>query len=226
MKLGKIFLGVVALAALSACMKPGEVTRATSSNLEIVSAAELSQLAETQFNVAEVRVTVPRDLTVSEANSFKPVADIVWREDPIGDRYQQVKVILEAAFDRGISTLKEGREVVVDITLLEFHALTQRTRYTWGGTHAIGFDMTVRDAETGAILEPTRTVQSDLRAFGGVEALAAEARGETQKVRITDHLAKVIYFEMTRPRDFLPKDFVPEKAITDDSTFVAELAAE
>ncbi len=223
MKLGKVILGVVAVAALSACMKPGEVTRASTSNLELVSAAQLTQQAEAKFHVADVRVTVPRSLKVSEANSFKPIADIVWREDPMGDRYVQVEKIMDTAFQRGISSLKEGREVVVDVTVQEFHALTQRTRYTWGGTHAIRFDMTVRDAATGIILEPTRTVQSDLRAFGGVEALAAEARGETQKVRITEHLAKVIYFEMTRPRDFLPKDFTPEQPST---TTVAQLIEE
>ncbi|MBT2131960.1 DUF6778 family protein [Aliiroseovarius lamellibrachiae] len=202
--LGKIILGCVALAALSACVKPGDVTRGATPKLELLTATEIASQAVTQFNVTDVRVNVPRDLKVSEANTFKPKADIVWREDPLGDRYQQVEVILQAAFERGVSTLNEGRDVVLDIQLQEFHALTQRTRYTYGGTHAIRFSLTVLDAETGAVVEPARVIQADLRAFGGGEALAAEARGETQKVRITDHLAKVVLFEMTRPRDFLP----------------------
>lgn len=201
--LSKVILGAVALAALTACVKPGEVTRAAAPNLELVSASDIASQAVTEFNVTDVRVNVPRTLEVSEANTFKPKADIVWREDPLGDRYHQVEVILQAAFERGVTTLNEGRDVVLDIQLHEFHALTQRTRYTYGGTHAIRFSLTVLDATTGAVLEPARVIQADLKAFGGGEALAAEARGETQKVRITDHLAKVVLFEMTRPRDFL-----------------------
>lgn len=203
--LGKIILGCVALAALSACVKPGDVTRGATPQLELLTATEIASQAVTQFNVTDVRVNVPRDLKVSEANTFKPKADIVWREDPLGDRYQQVEVILQAAFERGVSTLTEGRDVVLDIQLHEFHALTQRTRYTYGGTHAIRFSLTVLDATSGVVVEPARVIQADLKAFGGGEALAAEARGETQKVRITDHLAKVVLFEMTRPRDFLPE---------------------
>ncbi len=202
--LSKVILGVVALAALTACVKPGEVTRAAAPNLELATASDIASQAVTAFNVTDVRVNVPRTLEVSEANTFKPKADIVWREDPLGDRYQQVEVILQAAFERGVTTLNEGRDVVLDIQLHEFHALTQRTRYTYGGTHAIRFSLTVLDGTTGAVLEPARVIQADLKAFGGGEALAAEARGETQKVRITDHLAKVVLFEMTRPRDFLP----------------------
>ncbi|UWQ09359.1 DUF6778 family protein [Aliiroseovarius crassostreae] len=224
MKLGKLFLGMVAIAALSACMKPGEVTRAQPSNLELGAASDAQQPKSVEYNVTDVRVTVPRSLTVSEANSLKPKADIVWREDPLGDRYKQVQVILDDAFDRGVSTLNKGRPVVLEITLQEFHALTQRTRYTYGGTHALRFDLTVLDAKTGMILEPKRTIQNDLRAFGGEEALAAEARGETQKVRITAHLAAVIYQEMTRPRDFLPADFVPHMPQTTVAAVAPEAA--
>lgn len=211
MKLGKIILAVVAVASLSACMKMGEVTRGATPDLELLSVNELTSQAVTKFNVTDVRVTVPKSLKVSEANSFKPRADIVWREDPLGDRHAQVAVILQAAFDRGVKTLTDGHRVVLDVKLNEFHALTQRTRYTFGGTHAISFDLTVLDAATGAVIEPTRTIKADFRAYGGAEALAAEARGETQKVRITEHLAKVMLYEMTRERDFLPSDFVPHQ---------------
>lgn len=224
MKFGKLVFGIVTIAALSACMKPGDVTRAQTSNLGLSTATELTQNAVARFNVTDVRVTVPESLTVSEANTYKPRADIVWREDPLGNRHEQVAVILNAAFDRGVKTLTSGREVTVDVTLREFHALTQRTRYSFGGTHAIRFDMTVRDAATGIVLEPTRTIQADFRAYGGVEALAAEARGETQKVRITEHLAKVMLYEMTRPRDFLPKGFVPEQPATEVAAVAPEIA--
>ena len=47
------------------------------------------------YNVTDVVVDVPAELTVSEANRFLPGSDIVWREDPMGDRKAQVKVIME-----------------------------------------------------------------------------------------------------------------------------------
>ena len=39
-----------------------------------------------QYDVAEVKIVVPQTLRVSEANSYRPNADIVWRGDPPGDR--------------------------------------------------------------------------------------------------------------------------------------------
>ena len=35
------------------------------------------------YTIADVRVSVPRSLRVSEANVFYPMADIVWRGDTI-----------------------------------------------------------------------------------------------------------------------------------------------
>jgi hypothetical protein len=43
---------------------------------------------------------------------------------------------------------------------------------------------------------------ADLDAFGGQQAINAEARGQTQKVRITDHLAEVIRQELSNPEGF------------------------
>lgn len=39
------------------------------------------------WRLAGVRVSVPKTLTVSEAKKLLPNADIVWREDPPGDRH-------------------------------------------------------------------------------------------------------------------------------------------
>ncbi|MCB4379284.1 hypothetical protein FZX02_02220, partial [Synechococcus sp. MU1644] len=51
--------------------------------------------------------------------------------------------------------------------------------------------------KTGALLTEPRLVRADLDGFGGQQALQAEARGLTQKVRITNHLAEVIRQELT-----------------------------
>lgn len=212
MKRAKLILCFAAALSLSACFKPSEVTRASGPEIEFLTAGQIAAQAATAFDVQKINVTVPRTLTVSEANSYKPRADIVWRGDLLGNRYEQVEAILQDSFDRGVGSLSEGQAVEVDVVLSEFHALTERTRYSIGGTHAIKFSMTVRDAVSGAVIEPSRIVEANLRAFGGQEALRAESIGQTQKVRITDHLAKVMMFEMTRPRDFLPEQ-LPETAL-------------
>ena len=45
------------------------------------------------YAVEDVQVFVPEPLSVSEANSFYPIADIVWRGDLFGDRHQQVEML-------------------------------------------------------------------------------------------------------------------------------------
>ncbi|WP_299958924.1 DUF6778 family protein [uncultured Roseobacter sp.] len=148
------------------------------------------------WNVQRVNVTVPETLVVSEANSYYPSGDIVWRGDPAGDRHAQVKAIFETAMARGTSDMNAGQPVTLDVQVLRFHALTEKTRYTIGGIHSISFGVTLRDANSGALLGESRVVKADLRGFGGQQAIDAERAGLTQKVRITDHLAKVIEAEL------------------------------
>lgn len=158
--------------------------------------------ARTNVRVENIVVRVPRSLSVSEANRYLPSSDIVWREDPIGDRHAQVATIFYDAMQRGTATLDGATPVLLDIEVGRFHALTEKARYTVGGVHNINFTLTLRHADTGALLAEPRRVRADLDAFGGAQALAAEARGQTQKVRISDHLAEVIRQELTHPDGF------------------------
>jgi len=146
------------------------------------------------WHVAAVDVTVPRSLSVSEANSYAPNADIVWREMPYGDRYDQVDAILTTAATRGASGLTGAREVRLVITVQQFHALSEKTRalLQHSGVHDINFIAQVFDAETNLPLSPADPIQADLIAYVGDQAVAAEQQGQTQKVRITDHVAAVI----------------------------------
>lgn len=186
---------VMTLLALgvSACATPDLATRETPIDGPVLSTPAIA------FKVMDVRVTVPKTLKVSEANVFYPFADIVWRGDPYGDRYQQVKAIFENGMGRGTAKLTKGRRVFVDITVRQFHALTEKTRSTIGGSHSIKFDITVVDAKTGKVVVPTRQVSAELVGFGGRRAIEADRVGQTQKVRITDYLAKVIQRELTVP---------------------------
>lgn len=182
---------------LSACgAMPGDtVTRGA--------IAELPQLsAPLAFDIASINVTVPRTLVVSEKNRFYPEGDIVWRGDPRGDRYQQVEAIFREAMTRGTDNMSDGLPAVLDIEVARFHALTEKARYFTGGVHDITFTITLRDPATGQALTPPREIEADFKGLGGRAAIAAEQHGQTQKLRITEHLAKVIRQELTAPGSY------------------------
>lgn len=203
-------------ASLSACASVDRV----SSNPAEISATRAAPLSDTfgaaeatvapaafkSYNVTAINVQVPQTLKVSEANRFYPGGDIVWREDPIGDRYSQVKAIITAGLEQGVANVQGDRDVVLDVVLTRFHALTEKARYTVGGVHSIQFTLQIRDAATGEVLEGPRFVKADFDALGGNAAVAAEARGVTQKVRITNQLAYVIQQELTTEKGYIAQE--------------------
>ncbi len=148
------------------------------------------------WRVVAVDVRVPASLSVSEENTYAPNADIVWREDPYGkgSRYQQVDALMTDAAKRGAKVLHGGKPVKLVIVMQQFHALSEKARYGLenAGVHDITFTAQVFDARSGKPLSPPDLIKADLPAYVGKEALDAERRGLTQKVRITDHVSKVI----------------------------------
>lgn len=150
-------------------------------------------------SISSVTVRVPQSLKASEANRFLPRGDIVWRGDPVGDRHEQVRKIFETAMVQGVSSLDGPIKVDLDIEVQHFHSLSEKARYFTGGVHNIDFTWSLKDPETGQILFGPKAVQADLEGFGGKKAIQADAEGQTMKVRITDHLAKVIVEELTTP---------------------------
>ncbi|WP_235871334.1 DUF6778 family protein [Shimia sediminis] len=191
---------------LSACASVDTATR--NAPLEQIS-AEMPMPAPS-FALAGFDVNVPTTLKVSEKNSYYPGGDIVWRGDAFGNRYEQVGAIFEEAIALGASDLHGAMGVVIEIELKRFHALTEKTRYSVGGIHSIEFVMTIRDPQTGAIVRGPREIKADLVGYGGSKALQAEARGLTQKYRITNHLARVIRDEMTLTTGWV----APKKGVT------------
>ncbi|KIN66425.1 putative lipoprotein [Sulfitobacter noctilucicola] len=150
------------------------------------------------MTVKAININVPGALKVSEANTYYPSADIVWRGDPVGNRRTQITEIFETAFKRGTVGMDGSTPVILDVELVRFHSVTEKTRYSVGGVHNIMFKLTVRRASTGAALAPTRFIEADLPALGGRSAMEADRKGQTQKVRVTDHLALVIQQELSR----------------------------
>lgn len=196
MKLIKTLAFGAIAAAMTACSSADVVSRNAPLETPRVASVEAPQV-QRDYNLHSIRFAVPADLKVSEANSYYPIADIVWRGDPLGNRAQQISDIFQTSIQSAGEGLTGRTPVTVDVQLVRFHSLTERTRYSVGGVHSIKFDLTVRHAETGEVLEATRRINGDLAALGGYAALAADNEGQTQKVRITAHLASLFYRELS-----------------------------
>ncbi len=148
----------------------------------------------TAWRLAEVRVNVPKSLKVSEAKTLLPSADIVWREDPLGDRHAQVGKIMEAAVLRGAQGLRGSRPVIIDITVSRFHALTYEAELSnsdWG-VHNVDFTAQVFDARTGEVLVGPTAIRAETPAWSGARMKEARRKGVTQKSMITNHVAATV----------------------------------
>ena len=194
MKLKTLF----ALAALTMTIAGCATIDISSRNAAFVApeASGAAQMVIRDYDVQQIRVVVPQNLRSSESNGYYPLSDIVWRGDPLGNRHQQVGEILQAAATRGTAELDGAVPVIAEVTLVRWHGVTERTRYSVGGIYSIQFYLEVRHAETGAIIEPARLIEANLPAPGGQAAVALEQTGQTEKVRVTDHLTWVFGQEL------------------------------
>jgi hypothetical protein len=202
MKKATAILALVMATGLSACATvPDQATttaqtmphRVQVTNVVSTSATETTRPPQNKgWHVEDVRVSVSESLKVSEANLYEPKADIVWREDPFGDRRQQVGALIASATTEAVAGLEGGAGVYLDIEVKRFHALTQKARATIGGTHDIEFEVCIRDARTNEELVKPFPVHIKLKAYGGQKAIEAEMRGETQKVRISREITSVM----------------------------------
>ncbi len=187
-------IGILVFVLLAACS--GETTGLFGQGTEGPErTVDVTQLPP--MRVTNVTVVVPETLLVSEENSYKPVADIVWRGDPFGDRYEQVQDIIKAAAELGVSQMRGDLAVDVNIEVTRFHAITEKTRYSIGGVHEISFLLTATNSDTGEVVIPTYQVNSELDAFGGDQAIEADRMGLTQKHRISQFISSVILKELT-----------------------------
>jgi len=149
------------------------------------------------YAIEDTTFTASNTLRVSESNSYYPSADVVWRGDPVGDRIEQIGAMFFTAIDRNTDRLNGDVPVIVDFELVRFHGVTERTRFSVGGVYNIVFNMSVRNAITGEVIEEPRLIEADLSAPGGVAALIQEQRGQTEKVRVTDFLTQVFKDELS-----------------------------
>lgn len=146
------------------------------------------------WRLAEVRVAVPKTLVVSEAKTLLPNADIVWREDPLGDRHAQVGKIIQSAVLRGAQGLRGSRPVIIEITVTRFHALTyeaELSKSDWG-VHNVDFTARVMDARSGEVIVPATMIRAETPAYSGQKMKDLRAKGQTQKSIITNHVAATV----------------------------------
>ncbi|WP_224815243.1 DUF6778 family protein [Hasllibacter sp. MH4015] len=182
--------------AVSGCVGTSDVSR----DLSIDDIPVIENVAFMDWDVVAFEVDVPRTLTVSEANTIKPRADIVWREDPLGDRHEQVDILMTEALAPAFEAVQGGTPVIVTLTVTRFHAQTQRVRYSrLPSEHEVEFELLITHAETGQILSGPRAIDVTFDAYNNEEALAADARGETQRVRITQRLRDWVQAEFIGP---------------------------
>ncbi|WP_415182562.1 DUF6778 family protein [Phaeovulum sp.] len=146
------------------------------------------------WRLAAVNVTVPQTLSVSEdIKSYVPRADIVWQEEPLGDRRAQVGWIVKEGITAGATGLRGSRPVRFQVTVSKFHALNKKARRSapaGTGVHDIRYTVQVVDARTGQELLAPQYIQADFPGKTGAAAVEAEKRGLTQRVAIVAHLTR------------------------------------
>ncbi|MEM7242804.1 MAG: DUF6778 family protein [Pseudomonadota bacterium] len=192
----KLALGLLLFIGLSTHSMAQEVTTQSGigSKFRTYYDQPLPQSLTSGWNVTRVEIIIPERLTVSEQNTLAPNADIVWHGDPRGDRKAQIAAILEAAGTLGAQDVNAGQNVHLVLQLEEFHGATPYAlrKLRFSGVYNITFLASVHDGPTSEpIIDPT-PIYADLEAFSGARFAQAEAEGNTQKKRVTSHIAAVL----------------------------------
>lgn len=192
---------LIVAATLSACATPDTTTRNITMDLAPVTAGSEAEAAIGPVALQAITFTFPDDLIISESNGYYPFADVVWRGDAVGDRRLQIAAMFEEAANRhiGARPLPDAQPVIAEITLRRFHGVTERTRFSVGGVYSIRFDLQLLDAGTREPLGEVRTIQADLPAPGGIAAVELERAGQTERVRVVDHLTWTLQRELRLP---------------------------
>lgn len=170
------FTRIVAMAGmllLAACGTPGESARSK------VNAWSLSDVS------VRLGPEIARTATGEEYGS-----NFVWNGYSGGNRKKQVIGMFRSAVDEiGREAMTGTQPVKVNVQVNYFHALTDGSRIWCCGAHRIFADLSVVDANTGAVLADGKNVALGRIALGGIPGLVAVAAGRDQAVRIREGIA-------------------------------------
>jgi len=145
-----------------------------------------------EWRVVDVVTVVPDSLSVSNDNTYAPMADIVWHGEPFGDRRAQVAAILDEGLTVGTRDLRGARPVTMTARVLTFHGVTpSAVARAPAAVHNIRYVLRVFDAQTGEPLIENQTISADLEANVGTAAIAAAINRESQRQRVVAHIAAV-----------------------------------
>lgn len=145
------------------------------------------------WRLASVDVSAPDTLTTSDVDGYTPDFDIVWHGEPAGDRRAQAAAIIKEGIERGARSALHGRESVrIVATITQFHAITPTVRRMQTvGVHNIQYTVQVFDAHSGAALTEPQNIKAEFPALVGKAGDEADAKGNTQRVQIVNHVAAV-----------------------------------
>lgn len=155
-----------------------------------------SALDPSTYSISEVVISVPDTLTVSEAEVAIPDADIVWRDEPRGDRRAQVRAIFMEAAEPLPSYTTGPTAVRLEIVVRRFHGLTKIARsYGPGvGVHNILFDVRLVATASNRVLVEEKGVKAALRGtgFDGPSGQEDAYDPNAERSRIVLHLRQVL----------------------------------
>ena len=153
----------------------------------------LSAESLAQLNVRSIAVSVPTSLMVSTNPSEQfPQTDIVWYEDPVGDRRAQVQAIVEAAMKQAVAGMRGSVQVDVLVTVRKFHAVTPKAlANSLPAWHDVKLDILIRSVD-GTSVASIVGLDADSVALTQGTSRAALERGETQKSRIIARISQAV----------------------------------
>ena len=181
---------VSSLLVLGACIAPIKAQQ------DFKYGAVVSQEERSSWRLASIFVEIPDGMQVSDepTRRYPDPEKIVWYGDGPGQVKHQVQDLVTSGVKGGTANALKGHKPVhILVRLRQFHAMTPRARISslQLGVHEIMFDIEVRSTD-GELIVAEANVNADLDAYSGAKAYEAEARGETQRVRITRRIEEVI----------------------------------